>query len=73
VKKSLVPGDSGWGLFAEKKIKEGTIVCGYGGVEVKPETLARGDIDRDYMAEAIKDHTTGERVYMDGINELSGY
>jgi hypothetical protein len=73
VKKSLVPGDSGWGLFAEKKIREGATVCGYGGVEVRPETLARGDVDRDYMAEAIKDHVTGERICMDGINELSGY
>ena len=73
VKKSLVPGDSGWGLYADKKIKKGTIICGYDGIIVTEEALAREGINRDYMAEAIKDQRTGERIYVDAIQELSGY
>ena len=29
VRKSLIPGDSGLGLFAKKKIKDKSIICSY--------------------------------------------
>ena len=73
VRRSLVPGDSGQGLFAVKKIEEGAKFCSYEGVEVTEETLCLGYGNRDYVASAVKDHRTMEMIYIDGEAELSCY
>ena len=39
VRKSLVPGDSGQGLFAKKKIKLGAVVCSYEGRQISSDQL----------------------------------
>ena len=72
VRNSLIPGDSGMGLFAKKRIKKGTAFCSYGGVEVTEEMLKQGYGNRDYVASAYKNHRTKEVIYIDGEEELSG-
>ena len=75
VRKSLIPGDSGQGLFVRKKgIKEGDILCSYEGVEVTRDQLRLGYGSRDYIASAVKDHAKpDELTYIDGESELSCY
>lgn len=73
VRPSLIPGDSGLGLYAKKKLKEGKMFCTYGGVEVSEDTLRQGYGSRDYVASAVKDHRTMEMVYIDGEDALCGY
>jgi len=75
VRKSLIPGDSGLGLFAKKKIKDKSVICSYEGVEISAEILALGYGSRDYVASAIKDHKDKANtvVYIDGEAELSCY
>jgi hypothetical protein len=73
VLESLIPGDTGWGLFAKKGIKEGDSFCTYEGPIVPYEHLEAGYGNMDYVIEAIKNHKTVERVCMDSPNELSCY
>jgi hypothetical protein len=73
VRESLVPGDSGCGLFAVAAKKKNDKICTYEGVEVAEDTLRQGYGDRDYVASAIRDHKTGELVYVDAEAELSCY
>ena len=73
VRKSLMEGDSGWGLFAVKSFKTGQEICSYEGVEVPEEVLRLGYGNRDYVASAIRDHQTQEVVYVDALAEESCY
>ena len=73
VRRSLIPGDSGQGLYACKRIKNGKTICSYEGVEVSEATLSQGYGNRDYVASGIKDHRTREMVYVDGEALLSCY
>ena len=73
VRKSLVKGDSGCGLFAVKRIKEGESICSYEGVEVTEERLLKSIVNRDYIASAIRSHKTGEMIYVDAQGELTCY
>ena len=75
VRKSLIPGDSGQGLFVRKKgVKAGDILCSYEGVEVTRDQLRMGYGSRDYIASACKDHSKpNELTYIDGEQELCGY
>ena len=73
VKESLIPGDTGWGLFAVKPIGKGVIVCSYEGEIVPPEHLLSGHGNKDYVIEAIKNHRTQERICMDSPDPASCY
>ena len=73
VRRSLVLGDSGNGLYAVTKIKEGDAFCTYEGVEVPEAIITQGVVDRDYVASAIRDHKTGEMVYVDAQATTSCY
>jgi hypothetical protein len=73
VRESLVQGDSGWGLFAAKKITGGSDFCTYEGVELPESVVRMGYGNRDYVASAIKDHKTGEMIYVDGQSEAACY
>jgi len=73
VRKSLIPGDTGWGLFAVKKMDQGTEICSYEGVEVSQDTLRLGYGNRDYVAAAVKNHKTKEMIYIDALNEFCCY
>jgi hypothetical protein len=73
VKESLIPGDTGWGLFAGKMIREGEAFCSYEGEEVPEHHLVSGYGNKDYVVGAIKNHKTGELVYMDSQGEASCY
>jgi hypothetical protein len=72
VRKSLVPGDSGQGLFAKKKIKLGAVVCSYEGRQISSDQLRQSYDDREYIASAIVDYRTKEMVYIyiDGEERL---
>ena len=73
VKESLIPGDSGWGLFAKKDIRESEVCCTYEGIEVPVEHLLSGYGNKDYVIMAIKNHKTMEFVCMDSPDEASCY
>jgi hypothetical protein len=73
VKESLIPGDTGYGLFANKPIKEGDAFCSYEGEEVPLEYLKEGYGSKDYVIEAIKNHKTMERICMDSPEVDSCY
>jgi hypothetical protein len=73
VRESLVQGDSGWGLFAAKKITAGSDFCTYEGVELPESVVRMGYGNRDSVASAIKDHRTGEMIYVDGQSEAACY
>jgi exodeoxyribonuclease III len=73
VMESLIPGDTGWGLFAKKAIKEGDLFCTYEGPEVPLEHLEAGYGNKDYVIEAIKNHQTKESVCMDSPDARSCY
>jgi hypothetical protein len=66
VKESLIPGDTGYGLYASKEAKKGEILCSYEGIEVPAEALESGEYSNtDYVVEAMKSHRTREKIYMD--------
>ena len=72
VRESLIPGDTGWGLFARKSIPAKQEICSYEGLEVPLETLQAGGYkDTDYVVEAIKNQKTRERICMDSPHEAS--
>ena len=73
VKESLIPGDTGWGLFASKHVREGEVCCTYEGVIVPVEHLRSGYGNKDYVAMAIKNHKTMEFICIDGQDETSCY
>jgi hypothetical protein len=73
VKESLIPGDTGWGLFAGKTIREGEVFGSYEGEEVPEEHLVSGYGNKDYVVGAIKNHKTGEVVYVDSTSEAGCY
>ena len=73
VRKSLVPRDSGKGLFAKKVIKERDVICSYEGVEVSERIVNELFRNNDYVASAVRNQTTKEMVYIDGIQEDSCY
>ena len=73
VKESLIPGDTGYGLFANKLIKKGEAFCSYEGVEVPLKHLKDGYGNKDYVIEAIKNHKTMERIAMDSPKVDSCY
>jgi hypothetical protein len=73
VMESLVPGDTGWGLFAKKAIKKGEAFCSYEGPEVPLQHLLDGYGNKDYVIEAIRNHKTSEVVCMDSPEEASCY
>ena len=73
VRKSLMAGESGWGLFTTQRIKKGQVICSYEGVQLTAEKAEEEGASRDYVASAIKDHRTGEMVYIDGEKEDSCY
>jgi exodeoxyribonuclease III len=73
VMESLIPGDTGFGLFAGKAIKEGEYFCSYEGPEVPIEHLLSGYGNKDYVIEAIKNHKTQEVVCMDSPDTNSCY
>jgi exodeoxyribonuclease III len=73
VKESLIPGDTGWGLFTEKDIPAGMTFCSYEGPIVPEAHLREGYGNKDYVVEAIKDHKTGELICMDSPVEASCY
>jgi len=73
VMESLIPGDTGFGLFAGKKIKENDHFCSYEGKEVPIQHLLSGYGNKDYVIEAIKNHKTQEVVCMDSPDPASCY
>ena len=73
VRTSLVPGDSGQGLFAKKTIKEKEVICTYEGLEVSESIVNELFRNNDYVASAIKNQKTKEIIYIDGIQEESCY
>ena len=73
VKESLIPGDSGWGLFASKEVRKGGVCCSYEGKKVPLEQLLHGYGNKDYVVMAIKNHKTMEFVCMDSPEEASCY
>jgi exodeoxyribonuclease III len=73
VKESMIPGDTGWGLFAAKAIKEKSDFCSYEGKEVPLEHLLMGYGNKDYVIQAIKNHKTMEFICMDSPEEASCY
>ena len=73
VRKSLVPGESGQGLFAKKKIKDKETICSYEGVEVDFERTMEQGRNNDYVASAIRNQRTQDMVYIDGISSTSCY
>ena len=73
VKESLIPGDTGYGLFARKPIKALEEFCSYEGEEVPLEYLKKGYGNKDYVIEAIRNHKTLERVCMDSPGEADCY
>lgn len=73
VRKSLMEGDSGWGLFTTQRFKKNQVICSYEGVEVSPDRVNDSGINRDYVASAVRDHRTGEVVYTDAQVEDSCY
>ena len=73
VRDSLMPGDSGEGLFAVKKAKEGDELCTYEGVEVEGEMLDLGYHKGDYVASAIRDPISQQWVYIDAQERTCGY
>ena len=73
VKESLIPGDTGWGLFASKNVREGGVCCTYEGNIVPVEHLRSGYGNKDYVVMAIKNHKTMEFVCMDSPDEASCY
>jgi hypothetical protein len=73
VKESLLPGDTGWGLFTERKIKKGEPFTSYEGDEVPLERLIKGYGSKDYVSQAIKNHKTMEFVCIDSKEDDSCY
>jgi len=73
VRESLIPGDTGFGLFATKKIKEQQHFGSYEGKEVPIAHLLSGYGNKDYVIEAVKSHKTMELVCMDSPDPNSCY
>ena len=73
VKESLIPGDTGWGLFASKMIPEKSEFCSYEGPVVPIEYLEGEHGNKDYVVQAIRNHRTQEVVCMDSPEEMSCY
>jgi exodeoxyribonuclease III len=73
VMESLIPGDTGFGLFAGKRISKGEYFCSYEGQVVPVEHLRSGYGNKDYVIEAIKNHKTMEVVCMDSPDPTSCY
>jgi exodeoxyribonuclease III len=73
IKESMIPGDTGWGLFAAKAIKEKENFCSYEGKEVPLEHLLMGYGSKDYVIMAIKNHKTMEFICMDSPEEADCY
>ena len=73
VMESLIPGDTGYGLFAGKGISKGERFCSYEGQIVPVAHLESGYGNKDYVIEAIKNHKTMEVVCMDSPDPTSCY
>jgi exodeoxyribonuclease III len=73
IQESLIPGDTGWGLFADKKIKKGTDFCSYEGEVIPVEQLKMGFGSKDYVIQAIMNHKTMEVVCIDSPREDDCY
>jgi exodeoxyribonuclease III len=73
IMESLIPGDTGYGLFAQKAINEKDHFCSYEGQEVPIQHLLSGYGNKDYVIEAIRNHKTQEMVCMDSPDASSCY